>query len=204
MAYGMLMAENGYPWYVALLASVIVYTGAFQFVLVSLLAGGASLGLVAVTALLMNSRQTFYSLSFVSDFRAMGRRMPYMVYTMTDESYAVNCSLECDDPDRQDVMFYVAILCRIYWLLGTVLGAGVGQSLPFDLTGIDFCHDGAVYAVLLMDRVGRVRRAAEACAGGRGHCYDLPADFQAAGSFMLPALLITSRQCSGVSLTAGR
>ena len=37
MAYGMLMAENGYPWYVALLASVIVYTGAFQFVLVSLL-----------------------------------------------------------------------------------------------------------------------------------------------------------------------
>lgn len=43
MAYGMLMAENGYPWYVALLASVIVYTGAFQFVLVSLLAGGASL-----------------------------------------------------------------------------------------------------------------------------------------------------------------
>ena len=74
MAYGMLMAENGYPWYVALLASVIVYTGAFQFVLVSLLAGGASLGLVAVTALLMNSRQAFYSLSFVSDFRAMGRR----------------------------------------------------------------------------------------------------------------------------------
>ena len=138
MAYGMLMAENGYPWYVALLASVIVYTGAFQFVLVSLLAGGASLGLVAVTALLMNSRQTFYSLSFVSDFRAMGRRMPYMVYTMTDESYAVNCSLERDDPDRQDVMFYVAILCRIYWLLGTVLGAVVGQSLPFDLTGIDF------------------------------------------------------------------
>lgn len=151
MAYGMLMAENGYPWYVALLASVIVYTGAFQFVLVSLLAGGASLGLVAVTALLMNSRQTFYSLSFVSDFRAMGRRMPYMVYTMTDESYAVNCSLERDDPDRQDVMFYVAILCRIYWLLGTVLGAVVGQSLPFDLTGIDFCMT-ALFVILLMDQ----------------------------------------------------
>ena len=173
MAYGMLMAENGYPWYVALLASVIVYTGAFQFVLVSLLAGGASLGLVAVTALLMNSRQTFYSLSFVSDFRAMGRRMPYMVYTMTDESYAVNCSLERDDPDRQDAMFYVAILCRIYWLLGTVLGAVVGQSLPFDLTGIDFCMtvchpaDGSVGA----------SGAPQACAGGRGHCHDLPADF---------------------------
>lgn len=165
MAYGMLMAENGYPWYAALLASVIVYTGAFQFVLVSLLAGGASLGLVAVTALLMNSRQTFYSLSFVSDFRAMGRRMPYMVCTMTDESYAVNCSLERDDPDRQDVMFYVAILCRVYWLLGTVLGAVVGQALPFDLTGIDFCMT-ALFVILLMDQWAHPERRKPALVGG--------------------------------------
>ena len=189
MAYGMLMAENGYPWYVALLASVIVYTGAFQFVLVSLLAGGASLGLVAVTALLMNSRQTFYSLSFVSDFRAMGRRMPYMVYTMTDESYAVNCSLERDDPDRQDVMFYVAILCRIYWLLGTVLGAVVGQSLPFDLTGIDFCMT-ALFVILLMDQWAHPERRKPALVGG-GIAMICLLIF-GSGSFMLPALLITS------------
>ncbi len=189
MAYGMLMAENGYPWYVALLASVIVYTGAFQFVLVSLLAGGASLGLVAVTALLMNSRQTFYSLSFVSDFRAMGRRMPYMVYTMTDESYAVNCSLERDDPDRQDVMFYVAILCRIYWLLGTVLGAVVGQSLPFDLTGIDFCMT-ALFVILLMDQWAHLERRKSALVGG-GIAMICLLIF-GSGSLMLPALLITS------------
>ena len=189
MAYGMLMAENGYPWYVALLASVIVYTGAFQFVLVSLLAGGASLGLVAVTALLMNSRQTFYSLSFVSDFRAMGRRMPYMVYTMTDESYAVNCSLERDDPDRQDAMFYVAILCRIYWLLGTVLGAVVGQSLPFDLTGIDFCMT-ALFVILLMDQWAHPERRKPALVGG-GIAMICLLIF-GSDSFMLPALLITS------------
>ena len=189
MAYGMLMAENGYPWYVALLASVIVYTGAFQFVLVSLLAGDASLGLVAVTALLMNSRQTFYSLSFVSDFRAMGRRMPYMVYTMTDKSYAVNCSLECDDPDRQDVMFYVAILCRIYWLLGTVLGAVVGQLLPFDLTGIDFCMT-ALFVILLMDQWAHPERRKPALVGG-GIAMICLLIF-GSDSFMLPALLITS------------
>ena len=168
---------------------MIVYSGAFQFVLVSLLAGGASLGLVAVTALLMNSRQTFYSLSFVSDFRAMGRRMPYMVYTMTDESYAVNCSLERDDPDRQDVMFYVAILCRIYWLLGTVLGAVVGQSLPFDLTGIDFCMT-ALFVILLMDQWAHPERRKPALVGG-GIAMICLLIF-GSGSFMLPALLITS------------
>ena len=197
MAYGMLMAENGYPWYVALLASVIVYTGAFQFVLVSLLAGGASLGLVAVTALLMNSRQTFYSLSFVSDFRAMGRRMPYMVYTMTDESFAVNCSLECDDPDRQDVMFYVAILCRIYWLLGTVLGAVVGQSLPFDLTGIDFCMT-ALFVTIFIDQWETAKTHTPALAG---FCVAVLAlAIFGANGFMLPALLATS----GILVFAGR
>ena len=37
-AYGMLMAEAGQRWYVSLLVSLLVYTGAFQFVLISFLA----------------------------------------------------------------------------------------------------------------------------------------------------------------------
>ena len=116
MAYGMLMAENGYPWYVALLASVIVYTGAFQFVLVSLLAGGASLGLVAVTALLMNSRHIFYSLTFLEEFRRLGWRAPYLIYTLTDENYAVNCALAPDEPGRHTLMLLVALFSRkVQW-----------------------------------------------------------------------------------------
>ena len=189
MAYGIMMQNAGFPWFASLFVSLTVYTGAFQFVLITFLSSGASLLTVALTAFLMNSRQTFYSLSFVSDFRAMGRRMPYMVYTMTDESYAVNCSLERDDPDRQDAMFYVAILCRIYWLLGTVLGAVVGQSLPFDLTGIDFCMT-ALFVILLMDQWAHPERRKPALVGG-GIAMICLLIF-GSDSFMLPALLITS------------
>ena len=189
MAYGIMMEDAGFKWYYSLLVSLTVYTGAFQFVLITFLSSGASIITVALTALLMNSRQTFYSLSFVSDFRAMGRRMPYMVCTMTDESYAVNCSLERDDPDRQDVMFYVAILCRVYWLLGTVLGAVVGQSLPYDLTGIDFCMT-ALFVILLMDQWAHPERRKPALVGG-GIAMICLLIF-GSGSFMLPALLITS------------
>ena len=32
MAYGMMMASAGFPWYDSLLVSLTVYTGAFQFV----------------------------------------------------------------------------------------------------------------------------------------------------------------------------
>ena len=56
-AYGIMMEETGFPWYVALLLSMTVYTGAFQFVLITFLSTGASLLTIAITALLMNSRQ---------------------------------------------------------------------------------------------------------------------------------------------------
>ena len=41
MAYGMVMADAGFPWYTALLASLTIYTGTFQFALVSFLTAGA-------------------------------------------------------------------------------------------------------------------------------------------------------------------
>ena len=56
----------------------------------------------------MNSRQIFYSLSFVDEFKKMGKRMPYMIHTMTDETYAINLTLESEGPEKEDTMFWVA------------------------------------------------------------------------------------------------
>ncbi|MFZ2130043.1 MAG: AzlC family ABC transporter permease, partial [Fusicatenibacter saccharivorans] len=78
MAYGMMMASAGFPWYDSLLVSLTVYTGAFQFVLITFLSSGASLITIALTALLMNSRQSFYSITFLKEFKQMGRRKLYM------------------------------------------------------------------------------------------------------------------------------
>ena len=89
-----MMASAGFPWYDSLLVSLTVYTGAFQFVLITFLSSGASLITIALTALLMNSRQSFYSITFLKEFKQMGRRKLYMIHTMTDETYAVNCTLD--------------------------------------------------------------------------------------------------------------
>ena len=59
MAYGMMMENAGFAWYYSLFTSLTVYTGAFQFVLITFLSSGASIVTIAVTALLMNSRQKF-------------------------------------------------------------------------------------------------------------------------------------------------
>ena len=149
IAYGVMMNEAGFAWYVAILVSFLIYTGAFQFLLITLLSGGTSLLTIGVTALLMNSRQLFYSLSFIDVFNKMKQKW-YMIFTMTDETYAVNCNLE--DQDKEQVMFYVALFSRCYWLIGTVLGAVLGHLIPFDLTGIDFCMT-ALFIIIFMDQL---------------------------------------------------
>ena len=145
------MQNSGFSWFYSLLISMTVYTGAFQFVLITFLSSGASLITVGLTALFMNSRQTFYSLSFVKDFKNMGKRMLYMIHTMTDETYAVNCTLNMPEKEKQDTMFYVALFSRFYWMIGTVLGSVAGQLIPFELEGIDFCMT-ALFVIIFIDQ----------------------------------------------------
>lgn len=189
MAYGMMMSEAGFHWYDSLLISWSVYTGAFQFVLITFLSSGASLLTIGLTAFLMNSRQVFYSLSFLDEFRAMGKRMPYMIHTMTDETYAVNLTLTSTGKEKQDTMFLVALFSRCYWMVGTLAGAVAGQLIPFDLEGIDFCMT-ALFLIIFLDQWEKTRDHFPALLG-------LAAAFLCLlllGSqvFMLPSLLIVS------------
>ena len=189
MAYGMMMASAGFPWYDSLLVSLTVYTGAFQFVLITFLSSGASLITIALTALLMNSRQSFYSITFLKEFKQMGRRKLYMIHTMTDETYAVNCTLDLPKKEKEDTMFLVALFSRCYWMVGSVLGGILGQIIPFDLTGIDFCMT-ALFLIIFIDQWEKAEKHTPALTGlGIGVICLL---IFGENRFMLPALLIVS------------
>ena len=189
MAYGIMMASAGFPWYDSLLVSLTVYTGAFQFVLITFLSSGASLITIALTALLMNSRQSFYSLTFLKEFKQMGRRKLYMIHTMTDETYAVNCTLDLPKKEKEDTMFLVALFSRCYWMVGSVLGGILGQIIPFDLTGIDFCMT-ALFLIIFIDQWEKAKKHTPALTGlGIGILCLL---IFGENRFMLPALLIVS------------
>ena len=144
-AYGLMMSEAGFPWYISLSISLTIYTGAFQFVLITFLGSNSPVITILLTAFLMNARQSFYSLTFVSEFKAYAKeklgvgKLLYMIHTMTDETYAVNCTLQMEKAQKRPVMLRVAFLSRFWWMCGTVLGGIAGQLLPFRLDGIDFC-----------------------------------------------------------------
>ncbi len=196
-AYGIMMEETGFPWYIALLLSMTVYTGAFQFVLITFLSTGASLLTIAITALLMNSRQSFYSLTFLNDFKRMGKRKLYMIHSLTDETYAVNCTLELPRKEKEDTMFGVALLSHCYWMAATVGGAVLGQLIPFELEGIDFCMT-ALFVIIFMDQWKKASSHIPALAGLT--CGIVCLLIFGQSSFILPALLLVS----GILFFAGR
>ena len=108
---------------------------------------------------------------------------------MTDETYAVNCTLELPQKEKEDTMFLVAFFSRCYWMIGSVLGGMLGQLIPWDMEGIDFCMT-ALFVIIFIDQWEKADRHTPALAGlGIGLiCLII---FGASG-FMLPALLLTS------------
>lgn len=151
-AFGVLLQHAGYHFIWAFCISLTVFAGSGQFLLVSLLSGGASLPMTGAMTLLINSRHMFYGLSFVERFKKTGRKYPYMIFSLTDETYSVLCSVK-PEPGVQEgsAMFLIALFNHFYWIAGSVLGALLGQLLPIDFTGIDFSMT-ALFVVLFIEQ----------------------------------------------------
>ena len=52
---------------------------------------------------------------------------------------------------KRDEMFWIALFSRISWMLGAVAGGVIGQSIPVELTGIDFCMT-ALFVTIFVDQ----------------------------------------------------
>ena len=105
----------------------------------------------AVMTLLINSRHAFYGLSFVEKFRSM-KTYPYMVFSLTDETYSLLCSTKVPEGmEEKRVLFLISFFDQCYWVTGSVLGAALGEILPFDMTGIDFAMT-ALFVTIFVDQ----------------------------------------------------
>lgn len=152
IAFGLLLQDAGYSFLWAFFVSVIVYAGSMQFVLVSLLTGGAGLLYTAVMTFFINGRHIFYGLSFVEKYKKMGRACPYMVFSLTDETYSVLCSTKVPEGmDEGKIYFWISFLDQSYWVIGSVLGAVAGSYITFDTTGIDFSMT-ALFLVIVVEQ----------------------------------------------------
>jgi 4-azaleucine resistance transporter AzlC len=162
IAFGLLLARSGLPWWLAAVMSVFVYAGAAQFMAIGLLTSGTGIIEIALLTLVINARHMVYGLSLLDRFAACRRFKAYLVFALTDETYGllttVHPPAETESPETREA-FYVAIsaLDQSYWVTGSVLGALGGSLIPFDTNGLDFALT-ALFVVLLVEQMRTVRK----------------------------------------------
>ena len=149
MVFGFLFVQAGAPWWLALTASVTVYAGASQFMMVPMLAAGLPLATITLATLVVNLRHVFYGLSLLHKLPVKPLARWYLVFALTDETYSVLTTLPTGTSTRQ--MVTVALLNQVWWVLGTLLGALIGAQAQIGLAGLDFAL-AALFAVLAVEQ----------------------------------------------------
>ena len=138
--FGIIMKANGFGIFEAFIMSLLIYAGSMQYVAIGLLTGGTSLITAAVTTLMVNARHIFYGISMLERYKNIGKRKPYLIFALTDETYSLVCSDNDKIPAdrRKDYFLFVTLFDHIYWVTGSVLGAVAGTLIKFNTAGIDF------------------------------------------------------------------
>ena len=165
IGFGVLLQDKGYGWWWALLMSLTIYAGSMQYVAVDLLSTGASVAAAALMTVMVNLRHLFYGLTMVEKYSKAGRKKPYLIFSLTDETFSLVCAPKIPEGvDENSYYFLVSLLNQIYWITGSVIGAAAGAALSFDSTGIDFAMT-ALFVVIFVEQWEKTKQHAPAILG---------------------------------------
>lgn len=161
--FGILAQQNGLSLWWAMAMSVFIYAGSMQFVAVTMLSGGTGILSAALTTLAVNARHLFYGISMIDRYKGTGKKKPYLIFSLTDETYSLVSQKE---PGQDGGEYYLLVSApdQLYWVLGTLLGAAAGQWIPLNYDGIDFVLT-ALFVTIFVEQWLSTKNHLPACIG---------------------------------------
>lgn len=165
IAFGLMLDGIGFGALWAGLMSLTIYAGSGQYLGVELMDAAAPLGQFALLTFIINFRHIVYGLSMLEKFRGMGLRKLYMIFSLTDETYALLAGVAPPvGVEPKDFYFSIAVLDHCYWILGSVIGAVAGSLLNISTEGIEFAMT-ALFLVIAVDQWKAAKRHFSALLG---------------------------------------
>ncbi len=186
-AFGVLLADKGYGFIWAFVMSFTIYAGSMQFVAINLLTSGASLISTAIMTLLVNARHIIYGISMIEKYRDTGKVKPYLIFSLTDETYALVCRGNPENTDSKKYYLYISALNQCYWIAGSIIGTLIGSAVTFDTAGIDFAMT-ALFTVIFVDQLLHSKNVIPAIIGIV--CSVICLFIFKAQNFLIPSMLI--------------
>lgn len=189
IAFGLSLNQAGFNVIWAAVISVVVYAGSLQFALVGFLAAGTAVSTAAILSFLLNARHIFYGISFIKRFRKNKKTYPYMIFSLSDETYSV--LLAADWPKEVNgtrADFFLALLNHLSWILGSVIGAVAGSLIPLDFSGVEFSMT-ALFMIIFLNQWEQSRQHFPAICGLISAVISLI--ILGPDQFILPSLIVT-------------
>lgn len=165
-SFGLAALQAGLPPLITILTSVVVYAGASQFVLITLMTSGAGWLTAVPTVLLMNARHLFYGPALLNRLPPQEKHVapPLLAYGLTDEVFATALGKLDDIAPSEREAWYVGLQAGAYasWVGGTILGVTLSSSFQnppiFVEAALSFILPGLFFALLLESGVMRAVR----------------------------------------------
>lgn len=152
IAFGLIVINAGYEWWLATFMSIIMFAGAAQFAIIPLFTAGTPLPVILTTELLLNIRHIVYGLPLIEKFKRCKKIRPYLIFGLTDETFSLLTTVDIPQGESLCEFFTeITFLDHFYWVFGSTLGGLIGTLIPFDMTGIDFTLT-ALFTVLTIEQ----------------------------------------------------
>lgn len=149
-SYGIYMSSLGFAPWVPFVLALVIYGGSLEFLMGGFLLSSFAPLSVFLVSLMVQGRHLFYGISMLDRFKGTGWKKPYLIYALTDETFAVTYTARVPENINPTWhQFWVSLLNQSYWAFAALIGGLVGGSLPFDLTGIDFVMTAMFIAIFL-------------------------------------------------------
>jgi len=164
VSFGAVSVASGLDVWQTCALSLLMFTGASQFALVGVLAGGGSAWAGAATALLLGTRNTLYGLRMAPLLAWRGWRRAGAAHVLIDESTAMGVT-RGSTPAARLGFLTTGVTIFVLWNLMTLVGAVAGEALGDPRTyGLDAAV-GAAFLALLWPWLTRSRLRAVAALG---------------------------------------
>ena len=160
--FGLMVVNAGFPWWLAPAMSLLIFSGTAQYVAIAFFASGlanvksfwACLLVFLGIEFFIGLRHIFYSLSLIEKYRDTGKWKFPLIFTITDETFALVASCNIPkDADKGDFLAVISLFDYSYWLAGSLIGALIGNFIPDGyLNGVDFALT-ALFVVLMINQI---------------------------------------------------
>ncbi|MCD8339580.1 MAG: AzlC family ABC transporter permease [Burkholderiales bacterium] len=149
IVFGFLFVQAGGAWWIPPIASIMIYGGAVQYMMIPMLATGLPIAAIGIATLTVNLRHVFYGISILHKVPSHGWKKWAVAFLLTDETYSLLCSLPVGTPIRR--ILWLAFFDWCWWITGSFIGAVLGSQIPTQLAGLDFVLC-SLFAMLLCEQ----------------------------------------------------